>query len=101
MDIEVENKKSAWSNLKEKGILLTEIICSSLEKIFDSITSVRINFKQDMLGILFIKFAPEILRLAKKIIDVIIAGEKDKLREIIGSSDYSKSRSMLMDYSTA
>lgn len=27
MDIEVENKKSAWSSLKEKGILLTEIIC--------------------------------------------------------------------------
>ena len=54
-----------------------------------------------MLGILFIKFAPDILRLAKKMIDVIIAGEKDKLREIIGSSDYSKSTSMLMDYSTA
>lgn len=54
-----------------------------------------------MLGILFIKFAPEILRHAKKMIDVIIGGEKDKLREIIGSSDYSKSRDMLMNYSTA
>lgn len=88
MELETENKKSALNCLKEKGTFLAEAVSAEIETVFSNISCVRINFKQDMMAVLFLKYAPPTFRLVRTLLDELIADKPEGVMNILGGDSY-------------
>lgn len=67
MEIEGEEKKAVWTEFKEKKDIAL-IISKQLQSISENIDCIRINFKSDMLSLLFTLQAPTVLEFTQSIL---------------------------------